>query len=426
MRKIAVALVLVVAACGGEATPSTTVPASSTSTVSPSTTTTTSVDTVPTTSTTTTTTAPVSTPPAALGRDEIPWAEVGPGWYVALYDASLYDPEVGWVADGPSLLYLVSGAGDLYEITEWSMGEMKPWQVLDVRDGAALVVSDAIELVDLASGNRAVVWDPPPEEREFLVEWEAWLAATGDAVSIVRSDGAAEWVERRSLQSGPVVRLFEQSAEPYPAGLFGLDLPGESETVIAHRSGITLVDSAGDVVAELWAPAESICQPIRWWQEGVFLAVCDGQTAESAPVNEYGPHTYYGRLWLLRTDGSEGVALTSFPGEAPIVSDFGYRNALRAGPETLVQWRGDCGAAGVARLGANGPIDFVQVESPASWTPMGVELIGTTDDSITVRAWDSCGGGFNTLFTVALDGSLLVDLIPAGAGHVGVIDAWAL
>ena len=275
MRKIAVALLLIVAACGGEAAPATTLPP--TSTLTTTTTTSSPTTTSTTASTTTTTDASVATLPSAGDPSEIPWDEVGAGWYVALYDASLYDPDRGDVGVGPTVMYLVNDDGERYAITEWAIGEMKPWRVLDVRGEQALVVSDVIELVDLATGDRTVVWDPPAEEREALVEWAAWLSATGDAIGIVRTDGATEWVDRRTPQGESLAVLFEQPAAGYPPGLFGLELPDGSATVIAHRSGITIVDPSGDPVRELWAPPETICQPLRWWTEGVFLAVCDGQ-----------------------------------------------------------------------------------------------------------------------------------------------------
>lgn len=133
------------------------------------------------------------------------------------------------------------------------------------------------------------------------------------------------------------------------------------------------------------------------------------------------PHTYYGRLWLIETDGSPGAPLTEYPAEPPDVVDFGYHDAWPTDDEIFLQWRGDCGGAAVANLNADGTGDLLDIEEPDPRLAHGVEMIDIHDGQVTIYGWDDCAATVGGLFTVDLDGRYLNTLVPVLGDSRGVI-----
>jgi hypothetical protein len=241
----------------------------------------------------------------------------------------------------------------------------------------------------------------------------------GEAVTVYGFSLATEWLERLSWDGDSLGVLFEQPYVASPSDLRWLDSPDGGSVVVLYRDGVRLVAPAGETLRDLWAPADTICYPMRWWDADTYLAACYGQAPGAAPLDDYGNlHTYYGRLWLLETDGSAGTPMTSFPAEPPGVVDFGYRDAWPAGDETLIQWSGDCGAAAISVLQPDGTGVYLSVEAPIGLD--GVQMIDVIDGVIAVYGWEGCDGWVGALFTVDLSGHLVRDLLPASAGARGV------
>jgi hypothetical protein len=181
------------------------------------------------------------------------------------------------------------------------------------------------------------------------------------------------------------------------------------------------VSNEGAVMGELWSPPDTTCEPVRWWDADSLLAVCYGQSASSAPLDEYGqPHTFYGRLWVLETDGTPGAPLTEYPAESPSVVDFGYHDAWPTDDQVFLDWSGDCGSSAVATLNAEGTGDLLDIEEPDDRLIHGVEMIDIHDGRITVHGWDDCAATIGGLFTVDLDGRLLDTLVPVIGDARGV------
>jgi hypothetical protein len=160
---------------------------------------------------------------------------------------------------------------------------------------------------------------------------------------------------------------------------------------------------------------------VRWWDADTFLAACYGLGPGSAPLDDYGqPHTYYGRLWLLETEGSPGTPLTEYPAEPPSVVDFGYHDAWPTDDDVFLQWSGDCGSSAVATLTAEGTGDFLDIEEPEARLAHGVEMFDIVDGQMTIYGWESCDAAVGALFTVDLEGRYANTLVPVIGDSRGV------
>lgn len=442
MRRIVLAavLILVVSACNSGGSDTTTTLAATTTELTPVTTTTTSEPQVTTTasptttSSATTTTAATTTTvassvttdpylPAALPRTVIPWDEVGSGWYVALFDASSVEPDSSGVfREGPVVLYLVDSEGNRYEIASWTdFDSFRPWMLADAGGTSAIVVGTGADVdeqqyhfVDLATGDASLIHTAGFPENGYSGGPTVLLTRpTGANVVIYRSDGAEEWLERRSPSGSLLATVFSQPYVDSTSSLrwmYGYD---GTSLIVSHHGGIAEVSNTGDQAGELWVPQDHRCDPVRWWDADTFLAACYGRGPGSAPVDEFGnPHTYYGRLWLLETDGTAGVAMTEYPATPPFVVDFGYHDAWPAAGETYVQWSGDCGAAAVHVLQSDGTGVPLAIDIPASIVADGVAMIDVVDGEVALHGWQGCGGDVGVLFATDLSGTFTGELVP--------------
>lgn len=368
--------------------------------------------------------------PSALSRGQVPWDDVGAGWYVVLYDSSKANPTSEADArEGPVVLYLVNSAGERYEVAAWEPGRYPTF--IDAAATSALVARTGADLdetvydvVDLTTGSSSVAYRVGFPENSFVNTWPP-LSLTrprGENVVVHRSDGTTEWLERRTPDGTVLSVVYEQTyveGEGSMAWLYG---PDGTSLVVAGTSGIFEMSNEGSILGKLWAPPDTLCEPVRWWDADTFLAACYGQGPGSAPFDDNGqPHTYYGRLWLLETDGAPGAPLTEYPAEPPIVVDFGYHDAWPTDDEIFIQWRGDCGSAAVANLNAEGTGDFLDIEEPEARLAHGVEMIDIHDGQMTIYGWDDCAATVGGLFTVDLEGRYLKTLVPVLGDSRGVI-----
>jgi hypothetical protein len=343
-----------------------------------------------------------------------------------LYDSSPADMSADDYRPGPVGLYLVNRDAERYLLATWP-GDDRPQQIVDAA-GTSVLVSGRpsmdddfqVEWIDLVTGERRPAGTaefPLRELSEAL--FPRLVLPSGEAVTVYGSDGATEWLERLSPGGALPGVFFTQAHVESPSDLRWLDRADGSSVVVLHREGASEVTPAGETLGNLWVPADTLCYPKRWWDADTYLAACYGRAPGAAPLDDYGNlHTYYGRLWLLETDGSAGTPLTAFPAEPPFVGDYGYRDAWPVGEETLLQWSGDCGAAAVSVLRPDGTGEMLQVEAPEWMTGEG--MLDVINGVIAVYGWEDCSAWSGALFTVDLTGHLVRDLFPVPEGTRGV------
>lgn len=371
--------------------------------------------------------------PSAMNRAGIPWNEVGAGWYVVLYDSSTANPASEAEArEGPSVLYLVNSDGERFEVASWGPGQYPtlidatPTSALVARSGAN-VDETVYEVIDLTSGVISVAHTVEFPETSLIDVWPhaSLTRPNGTNVVLHRTDGDYEWLERRSVDGILLSVVYEQPYTEDDANLSWLYGPDGTALVVAHIGGINQVTNEGGNLVELWAPPDTRCEPVRWWDADTFLATCYGQGSDLAPLDEDGePHPYYGRLWLLEVDGSAGMSLTDYPTDPPIAVDFGYHDAWPTEDDLFLQWSGDCAASAVATLNPDGSGDFLQITTPDNVIADGIRLVDIRAGDMTLYGWEGCDAWTGTLFTSDLDGHYLNTLVPVigdSRGVTGVI-----
>lgn len=426
-RPLFVVLITALAACGPGTADSTTSTAESTTTTAGDTTTTT-------TTTPTTTTLPEVTIdpylPEARGRSAIPFDEVDAGWSVILYDSSDASGEATYRA-GPSVLYLVHNAGDLFEVASWEP-EAAPYLV-DATATAALVLragsnpdEHVYEYIDLTTGETSVVHTVGFDESSRLDTWPlaSLTRPTGENVLVHRADTEKERLERRSPDGTVLSVVYERPFVERGTDLTWLYGFDGTFVVVASSAGMSTVSINGEQIGDLWTPPDTSCDPVRWWDSETVLVRCNQTDPETALVDEDGnPHLYYGWLWLIPIDGTAGTVLTALPTEPTSVVDFGYQDAWPVDDEVLVQWAGDCSAAGVAILDDDGRGEFLELDLPEV-AGGGSRMLGVLRGEIMLYGWDSCGQMVGLLFTAESDGTdveVLVAPIEDARGVIGAV-----
>ncbi len=346
--------------------------------------------------------------PDAEGGHLVDWNLVGPRWALTLYDAR----SVTTMTPGPTILYLVDPDGTRYEVASWPMGG--PYAIADwagTGDTALLLRGGAqAAIVDLRTG---IETGAVPLPTDYYGTPVAFTAPTGKNIVVLTDDGTTQHVERRTRSGSVLAVLGEQ---PTPVDLRrGLEwLYGYDGTfaLIKTAGGIEFVGNDGTFVRDLWTPMGRTCTPVRWWTADSFLASCLGD----------GPafgHDFYSQLWILETDGTAGDILTAFPPGPIPVGDFGFIDAWRLPSQTVVQWSGDCGAANVQALAADG-----------SATPLGGtsshRFVEADASGMTILGWQSCDGSEGWLYRADPSGTEVLELVPRVGDAWGVTDAASL
>jgi TolB protein len=353
--------------------------------------------------------------PSALGRHLVPWTDVGPGWYLAIYDGGDYTAPF---TDGPVVAYLAAPDGTRYEAATWPAGTMAP-QLLDWRpDGMAALLrfidpatfEKVTRIVDLTSGAETEVLRTPELELSDV----RFTRPTGTNLVFYRNDGANERIERRAPDGSLLATLADQ---PYSAGPPGLDwLYGYDGTdvVIGSDAGMELIGNDGTLIRDLWTPMGNTCRPVRWWNASTLLAACTGE----GPAF---PHDHYHRLFLIPRDGTATDPLTDFPPGPIDIVDFGISDGWPTSSAILVQWTGDCGAAGIYRR-----VTPTQWDPLPAAAPLGSELmLGIAGGEIGVLTWEPCDEP-RSLVALGTDGAFLRNLVPLVGDARGVFGALGL
>ncbi|NOY55514.1 MAG: hypothetical protein GXP34_05940 [Actinobacteria bacterium] len=354
--------------------------------------------------------------PQARAGTEIPWDEVGDGWHVVLYNASRANP-IGPedVEERSVLAYMVSPDATLYQAVVWAPGT-GPDTIADLAGTHLLVIGSTgdgplYQVADLRDGSKTTIRVPGTGLLDGPWPPVGLTRPTGKNMIVWGSDGTTEWLERRALDGTVLARVSER---PYTgwAGTFSW-LYGYAglKVVIGHGGELASVRTNGEPLRTLMVPDDRICEPVRWWDADTVLARC------SSAEGTYG---YYFQLWLIPSDGTPGVALTSLP-PSPEVVDFGYVDAWPAGGQTLLQWTGDCGASNVQILQPDGT--GIGLETPWMEGIDGYRLVDVVGGIATIQTWRGCDAWEGSLDAIGLDGALIRHLVPIVGDARGVIDS---
>jgi len=430
MRRLSVLVLvgsLIAAGCGGSAGTSTTASPSTTeavvTTAPPVSTTTTPGTTASETTAPPATTAPPGTTaapattavprpvttdpglPSAVSGDLVDWDAVGPGWTLALYDATDVDT---W-ADAPSVLYLVDPAGTRYEVAAWTAPPY-PYGLADwagTGDAALVrIAGPSAAVVDLRTGATTATMALSPLAPDAPL---SFTTPTGRNIVALFDDGTTQGIERRT-RSGAVLSVLAEQPTPTEwidglAWLYGYD---GTFALVKDAGGISYVENDGTFVRDLWTPMDHVCTPVRWWTADSFLATCIGQGAAF-------PHNAYNQLWVLETDGTAGTPLNTIPpGSIPIV-DFGLIDAWPTPTRTLAQWAGDCSTGGIEEIAPDG--SFTPVAGPAGGNHWLVSIHG---NRMVVLVTYACDMSEANLIETDLDGTMILELIPRAGNSFGV------
>jgi TolB protein len=361
--------------------------------------------------------------PTALNGRLVPWDEVGPGWYLVLYQArrGLGADQQGEAA----ILYVVDPGGVRYEVAAWHDAGL-PEGIFDWRpDGkAALLFFYDYELeagprrvlhVDFTSGFEHIVSDMEPSAFVDRMEFSR-PTGVNFVVRVVEQD--TERVERRTVDGALLAVLSERAAptgfEPLAEtswlyGTSGLDV------VLGGPGGMRLVSNDGTLRTALSTPSGRVCRPIRWWTADSVLAQC--HIADPALQ----PHPHYFQLWLLPIDGSAGTALTALPTEPVPPTDYGFEDAINTPSGVRLTRSPACDRYTVGALSSLG-----------EWEPLvqpqaGKGLIGVHDGRMAMMTWPYCDISAADFITTDLDGRDRKVLVPhVGIGVIGVWDVAAL
>ena len=348
--------------------------------------------------------------PTAQGGHLVDWDAVGPGWILALYDAS----DLVTVTPGPTVLYLVDPAGTRYEVAAFPSG---PSGVFGIADWAgtgddALVHRnfERASIIDLRTGTETSTIALPLGPYGSPV---SFTSPTGTNTVVLTDDGTIQRVERRNRSGSVLAVLGEQPTPAYaPDGLEWLYGHDGTFALIKHSGGIELVENDGTFVRDLWTPMAHICTPVRWWTADSFVAACFGQ----GPAF---PHDYYNQVWILKTDGTAGAPLNEIPPGPIIEVDFGLSDAWSTPTDTFAQWSGDCGVFGVDVIAPDG-----------SFSSMGSGVIGRMisidGDRMAVLESLACDASEARLVAVDLSGTVTAELVPRIGNAYGVRDAATL
>jgi TolB protein len=301
-----------------------------------------------------------------MGYD-VPWDEVGPGWYLTLIDQG---PTVeGGIVPKHQLLDLVDPRGGRYQLVKTAVGP-------DAANSHSLVdwSTDgrmALEVVETRQGReRAVVYDLPHGTHRtvklgrhlapVLLAPHGSLYATGpvgDGQTLVRRD-----------RDGAVHPLAEHTdGEPLSSPSMRRVVVGTSAHA-DHR--LLLVNAHGRLIRSLHTPAK--CAAVRWWRRGVVMARCFARATI--------------RLYAVPVDGSRGHWLTAYHGKGS--PDLGDLDLRRLRGTTYLEASGPCGVVFLARQHADGRATKVSV-------PMATEnvyLLGTRAGRLVLRMGVSCDG----------------------------------
>jgi hypothetical protein len=347
-------------------------------------------------------------------RVQVPWSQVGPGWFLVLDDSSA----VPWAGDsatpaptgGTKTLSLVSPTASRYVIASWpgagagsgvmNQASLAAWSG-DGRRALFTTVGPVALEVDLTTGAR----------HDIVVENVSsvgYTTPTGSNVialqNLVREDGsiAGENLVRLSRDGKLQVQLahFDGGSPRWLSSADG------STVYLSGFGGLRKVSNGGGVVSSLstFAKPDVECVPVSWWDPRTIVARCSLDAGY--------------QLWLVPLSGGAARSLTPVPGNEPVGA--GYDFALRVGATTYAQHLEGCGVVTIHTLAPNGAGTHVDVPGSLS----NDRLIGAAGPKIALVSATECGSpawfGFYDPAT-----NMTHKIVPDVAGEVGVTEVLA-
>ena len=336
-------------------------------------------------STVATSSDPTVQPVAAHGDEaaiqDIPWAQVGPGWTLAMWNPAT--PTRG--GDEPTgepagdTLFLVSPGGGRYKIT-------------------TLAAPTGARLVDWSGdGRRALFYDRRQDDSTDVIEVDL-DTGTQSRFNVKNSDV----VPRYSRPEGKAVLLAKSSRIDSPPSLVRVDLSGNHQLTYpieqfgsnmgpdflstpdgtrlvlgAETGGLAVMANDGTGVKMLPVPGQKYCIPARWWDADatIIVASCD----------------YSRELWLVPVDGGAPTPLAQ-PNTGQEGEVAGVGSAWKLPEGTFLQAYGGCGYVYLAKLNTVGGTP-TEVSVPKVDEHRSVSVIGVHDGNLELKASLACGSG---------------------------------
>lgn len=349
---------------------------------------------------TTTARASAGTPPASLlgpnqvRLGDVPWDQVGHGWYLTLVDQG---PQGQFGIDARhQLLDLVDPLGGRYQLAKTAIGKdgSNYRRLTDWSTGGRR----AIELVDTKSkGQRAVLYDLPAGTHVRTDLGRGVIGATfadHGSLYLTKVGGRKGSPLLRLNEDGPTQVLHRRTDGKALATPSGGQVVTGTGSQSDHR--LLVIGGTGQVVRTLSTPAK--CSPARWWKPGVVMASC----LVGKRLDE--------RLYAAPLDGSAGHWISADHGKRS--EDLGDLDARILHGTTYLEAAGPCGVVFLARQHADGAATKVNVPKATQ----NVYLIGTRGKSLVLHMGVSCDGGSArdaiTHFNPSTDRNRLVALLP--------------
>jgi hypothetical protein len=295
------------------------------------------------------------------GRAQVPWGQVGHGWFLALADSA---------PGATKALYLINPIGGRYLITghlpdaedriaQWSPDGKR---VMLIRDkGTAHIITE----LELATGR--TLHTVNIGERGFF----GYTRPQGRAILVIRFAGTSPSLERLATDG--------RHQLTYPQTLTGFGQIGfpvlytadGTELLVGGQHGIALVSNDGHLIRVLPAPAGAQgCWPAHWWNTSTVLETCNFDASPRYAV------------LLQPVAGGQPEKLAGASTTYPL----GFAGAWRYSEGTLLSEGTGCGP-GRLDIMRNGVIRILKL-------PAGVEksppVIGVAGDLVTLRRLGGC------------------------------------
>jgi hypothetical protein len=326
-------------------------------------------------------------------QQQVPWSQVGPGWFLAEWQQAVSQAE-------PRSLFLIDPAGGRYLIDTFpaNPAESTPYLLAGWSgDGQRALLTSASATVGVLNLRTLAL-------TEFGLETGAspvgFTAPDGLAIVANGSTGSGQILQRFSL-TGQLELSYPTS---FPGGgsyegsaLYSAD---GTELAVGTSTGVELLSNGGQDLSFL--PVSSsvgYCTPHRWWTAAVLLVGCD-PNGSGIP-----------QLWLVPTSGATPTALTANP---PAAGDEGDLDAWQLPSGTYVQDAGGCGYIYVAKLASDGLTAPVAVPGVPSGDSTGI--LGTLGNSLAINAVPACQQGASLLWYAPATNSVIPLLGGAASG----------
>jgi TolB protein len=315
-------------------------------------------------------TGPVLGPNRVALGDQVPWRQVGDGWYLTLIAQGVRG-DFGINAER-QLLDLVDPRGGRYQLARTSVA--KDGTGYRSLAGWSASGRTALLLVDQGTKHaRAVRLDLRDGTRQVLP------LGPGVASISMGPAGAVYAAKYGGNRGQRVVRIDPDGTSLRIArdtdGMV-LPTPDGRQVVVAPQSWdlheLRFVDGHGHLIRTL--PTPRPCAPARWWKAETVLATCSRANGVT-------------RLYAVPLDGSAPRPVSADHGRGS--SDLGDIDARRLAGTTYLEATGPCGVVFLARQHADGTASRVRVPGSQG----NVYLIGRRGHRLVLQTGVSCDGG---------------------------------